>query len=129
MPNSIDELDITKSVALIKLFKKFFNYKNDKFEYVEQLRDIRNSEYAHMLCFEMDDITFSTTVVRLEEIIRQLCDYDPKVSEDFLTKVEKVLRKDSCDINQLKSVMFKMLAEQTEELHLFMSNLKLTLKQ
>ncbi len=128
MPNSIDELDISKSFALIKniFMGNGFGYSQDKYEYVDQLRIIRN---GHMLIFEMDDIAFSTAVVRLEEIIRKLCDYDQCVSEHFLFKVEKELEKDSCQINEQKSSTLKMLLEQKEELRLFRCDLDSKLKQ
>jgi len=128
MPNSIAELDISKSFALIKniFMGNGFGYSQDKYEYVDQLRIIRN---GHMLIFEMDDIAFSTAVVRLEEIIRKLCDYDQCVSEHFLFKVEKELEKDSYQINEHKSSTLKMLLEQKEEFRLFISDLDSKLKQ
>ncbi len=131
MPNSIAELDISKSFALIKniFMGNGFGYSQDKYEYVDQLREIRNGEYGHMLIFETDDIAFSTAVVRLEEIIRKLCDYDQCDSEYFLSKVEKELEKDSCQINEQKSSTLKMLLEQKEEFRLFISDLDSKLKQ
>jgi len=131
MPDSIDKLDISKSFALIQnIFRPMpeFNYNEDKFECVNQLRIMRNEEYGHMLIFETDDIAFSTAVVRLEEIIRQLCDYDPKVSEVFLKRIERVLDKDSNQIKELKSSMLESLAKQKEEFQLFIDDLVSKLK-
>ncbi len=118
MPDSIDKLDITKSFVLIQyIFRRMpiFNYNEDKFKYVEQLRIMRIEECVHKLIFETDDIAFSTAVVRLEEIIRQLCDYDTKRSEDFLKRIERVLDKDSNQIKELKSSMSEMLAKQHDK--------------
>jgi len=68
IPNSVEEFDISKSVALIQdVFKEIFNYDRDKFVFCELLRDIRNNDYAHKKEFEMDDIDFSATVVKIEE--------------------------------------------------------------
>ncbi len=43
----------------------------------------------------MDDIDFSATVVKIEDIIRQLCDNDKtkETIQSFLTQIEEVLRK------------------------------------
>ncbi len=66
-----------------------------------------------MLFFETDDLDFSITVVRLEEIIRQLCANDPNVNEDFLARIEEVLRIDSFQIDD-KVKMLTVLAKQKE---------------
>ncbi len=114
----LDNLDISYCNALIQnVFKNkeqsIFKYSDTKSKYVEQLTDIRNKEFGHMLYFETDDLNFSTTVVRLEEIIRQLCDYDAKVSDHFIDRIEKELDKDSFQ-NIDKTRMFQMLTEQKE---------------
>jgi len=134
IPNSVEEFDITKSVALIQdVFKEMFNYDRDKFVFCELLRDIRNNDYAHKKEFEMDDIDFSATVVKIEEIIRQF-DYDKtesiseSITESFLTQIEEVLGKDSYNINELKSLMSEVLVELKEELELFNSKIDKVLK-
>jgi len=126
IPNSVEDFDITKSVALIQnVFNKIFEYNQNKFVFCELLRDIRNNDYAHKEEFEMDDIDFSATVVKIEEIIRQLCDYDKteSITESFLTQIEEVLGKDSYNINELKSLMSEVLVELKEELELFNSKI------
>jgi len=117
-------------VGLIQnVFNKIFEYNQDKFVFCELLRDIRNSNYAHKKEFEMDDIDFSATVVKIEEIIRQLCDYDKTESisesntESFLTQIEEVLGKDSYNINELKSLMSEVLVELKEKLELLNSKI------
>jgi len=92
----LENLDITYCFALIKnVFRneeqKIIKYCDNKFKLVDELRDIRNQKFAHMLLFETDDLIFSITVVKLEEIIRQLCANDQKVKEDFLSRIEEVL--------------------------------------
>jgi len=73
----------------------------------------------------MDDIDFSATVVKIEDIIRQLCDYDKtkETTKSFLTQIEEVLRKDSYDINELTSLMSEVLIGLKEELELFNSKI------
>jgi len=121
IPNSVKEFDITKSVALIQnVFKKMFKYDSGKFVYCELLRNIRNKKYAHIKMFEMDDIDFSATVVKIEEIIRQLCDYD---KDTFLNQIEVELGKESYNINELKPMVSEMLAGMKKELELFNSKI------
>jgi len=114
----LDNLDISKCNALIRnVFEnkeqKIFKYCDIKSKYVRELTNIRNKLFGHMLFFETDDLRFSITVVILEEIIRQLCKYDPSVSKDFLDRIETVLDRDSFQIND-KLRMLKMLTEQKE---------------
>jgi len=74
MPNSVDELDISKSFALIKniFMGNDFGYSQDKYEYVDQLRKIRNDEYGHMLIFETDDIDFKLLSFEKDKSFSQL---------------------------------------------------------
>ena len=126
IPKSLDDFDITKSFALIrnvinKLHKSKFNYDRNKYKFCQQLKDIRNVKYAHLLAFEMDDVDFSVTVATLEEVIRQLCLFSEKTSAKYLREVEDELEKDSSQLN--RSDVIKLLAEQTQELQTFISKL------
>jgi len=90
IPKSLDLFDITKSFALINNViiqldkEKKFKYDVNKLKYCKQLKDIRNEKYAHMQAFEVNDVDFSISIVSIEEIIRQLCDYDETISQNFL---------------------------------------------
>jgi hypothetical protein len=126
IPESLDGFDITKSFALIrnviyKLDNSKFNYDRNKYKLCQQLKDIRNVKYAHLLAFEMDDVDFSVTVATLEEIIRQLCHFNKETSAKYLREVEDELEKDSSQLN--RSDVIKLLAEQTQELQTFISEL------
>jgi len=129
----LDNLDISYCYALIQnVFKNkeqtIFKYCDNKSKYVEQLRIIRNEEYGHMLLFETDDLRFSITVVKLEEIIRQLWKHDSKVSKDFLYKIETVLDRDSFQIDD-KVKMLTVLTEQKELFEGAINNLVLKLEK
>jgi hypothetical protein len=121
IPKSLDLFDITKSFALINNViiqldkEKKFKYDVNKLKYCKQLKDIRNEKYAHMQAFEVNDVDFSISIVSIEEIIRQLCDYDETISQDFLEIVEDELKKDTSQINDLKSTVIELLAEKKEE--------------
>jgi hypothetical protein len=121
IPKSLDLFDITKSFALINNVviqlekEKKFIYDVNKYKYCKQLKDIRNEKYAHMQAFEVNDVDFSISIVSIEEIIRQLCDYDETISQDYLENVEDELKKDTSQINDLKSTVIELLAEQKEE--------------
>jgi hypothetical protein len=107
IPVSLDSFDITKSFSLIhnvinELHKESkFLYDSNKYDYCKRLQDIRIRKYWHMLEFEMDAVEFSVTVVTIQEIIQQLCDFDSKLMQDYLDKIE--LNKDNNQINKLKS--------------------------
>jgi len=130
IPKSLDEFDITKSFALIhnvinELHKKSkFKYDSKNYDYCRRLKDIRNEKYAHLFFFEMEDVDFSVTVVTIEEIIRQLCDYDDSLCKDYLDKIEVELNKDNSVINNLKSDVIELLAEQKEEFENIIKKLK-----
>ena len=134
IPESLDEFDITKSFALIhnvinELHKKSkFKYDSKNYDYCKRLKDIRNEKYAHLFFFEMEDVDFSVTVVTIEEIIRQLCDYDDSLCKDYLDKIEIELNKDNSEINNLKSDVIKMLSEQKEEFKMFITKLTTSLR-
>ena len=118
---SLENLDISYCFALIEnVFKKIrkngtriLAYSDTKYTYVNNLRIIRNQKFAHMLLFETDDLIFSITVVKLEEIIRQLCNYDPSVSKEYLDRIEKVLDRNSFE-DRDKVEMLTGLAKQKE---------------
>ena len=121
IPASLDLFDITKSFALINVFfqlnkVKKFTYDINKYKYCQQLKSIRNEKYSHIQTYEMDDVDFSISIISIEEIIRQLCDYDKNISQDYLDKVEAELEKDNNQINNLKSDLIKLLEEQKEEI-------------
>ena len=121
IPDSLDKFDITKSFALIdNIFNELhktskFNYDDKSYDYCKRLKNIRNQKYAHIFFFEMEDVDFSVTVVTIEEIIRQLCDYDNSLCKDYLDKIEIELNKDNNEINNLKSDVIKMLSELHEQ--------------
>jgi hypothetical protein len=133
IPKSLDKFDITKSFALIhNVFNELrktskFSYDSKNYDYCKRLKDIRNEKYAHMFFFEMKDIDFSVTAVTIEEIIRQLCDYDKGLCQNYLDKIEIELNKDNSEINNLKSDVIKMLSEQKEEFELFITKLTTSL--
>ncbi len=109
----LDNLDISKCNALIRnVFEnkeqKIFKYCDIKSKYVRELTNIRNKLFGHMLFFETDDLRFSITVVILEEIIRQLCKYDPSVSKDFLDRIETVLDRDSFQDRDKEEIIKKL---------------------
>jgi hypothetical protein len=122
IPDSLDKFDISKSFALIKnvideLHKKSkFQYDSYKKNCCFQLKEIRNKKFAHMLAFEMEDVEFSVTVVTIQEIFRQLCDFDNRLMQDYLGKIEVELNKDNNEITRLKSDVITLLLEQKEEL-------------
>jgi len=122
IPDSLDKFDITKSFALIhnvfnELHKTLkFNYSDKNYDYCKRLKNIRNQKYAHILFFEMEDIDFSVTAVTIEEIIRQLCDYDKSL---YLDKIKDELDKDNCEINDV----ITLLLEQKEELQKLITSL------
>ena len=121
IPASLDLFDITMSFALMNVIfqlnkGKKFTYDINKYKYCQQLKSIRNEKYAHIQTYEMDDVDFSIAIISIEEIIRQLCDYDKKISQDYLDKVEAELEKDNNQINNLKSDVIKLLEEQKEEI-------------
>jgi hypothetical protein len=132
IPASLDSFDITKSFALIhnvinELHKESkFNYDSKKYDYCLQLKEIRNEKYAHIEAFKMDDVEFSVAVVTIQEIIRQLCDFDSSLCQGYLDKVEEELEKDS---NQLlsESEVIKLLKEQKEEFQMSISKLETSL--
>jgi len=76
-----------------------------------------------MLVFEMEDIEFSITVVTIQEIFRQLCDFDSKLMQDYLDKIEVELNKDNNEITRLKSDVITLLLEQREELQKLITSL------
>ena len=121
IPKSLDLFDITKSFALINNViiqldkEKKFKYDANKLKYCKQLKDIRNDTYAHMQAFEVNDVDFFISIVSIEEIIRQLCDYDKSICQDYLDKVTIELEKDNSQINDLKYTVIELLAEQKEE--------------
>jgi hypothetical protein len=129
IPASLDSFDITKSFALIhnvinELHKeKIFNYDDKKYDYCLQLKEIRNEKFAHFLAFQMEDVEFSVTVVTIQEIIRQLCDFDSKLMQDYLDKIEVELNKDNSEINNLKNDVITLLLEQKEELQKLITSL------
>jgi len=129
IPASLDSFDITKSFALIKnVINKLHNtskcrYDSKNYDYCKRLKDIRNEKYAHMFFFEMNDIDFSVTVVTIEEIIRQVCDYDSSLCKDYLDKIEVELDKDNSEINNLKSDVITLLLGQKQELQMMITSL------
>jgi hypothetical protein len=133
IPDSLDKFDITKSFALIdNIFNELhktskFNYDDKSYDNCKRLKNIRNQKYAHIFFFEMEDVDFSVTVVTIEEIIRQLCDYDNILCKDYLDKIKIELNKDNSEINNLKSDVIKMLAEQKEEFEMFITKLTTSL--
>jgi len=126
----LDNLDITKCCALIaNVFKKMkiFTYnETDHYGYVD-LKEIRNTKFGHMLIFETDDLDFSVTVVKLEEIIRKLCP-SVSVSKNFLDRIEEVLNRDSFEKTE-KLEMIKILSEQKELFENAIENLMLKLEK
>ena len=120
IPKSLDDFDITKSFALVhNVINSLDNYDRSKYKFCQQLKDIRNVKYAHLLEFEMDDVDFSVTVATLEEVIRQLCHFNKETIAIYLREVEDELEKDSSLLN--RSDVIKLLAEQTEKLQTFIS--------
>jgi len=130
IPESLDSFDITKSFALIhnvinelhRLPESKFQYDSNKYDYCLQLKKIRNTKFAHMFALKMKDVEFSVAVVTIQEIIRQLCDFDSSLCQGYLDKVEEELEKDS---NQLLSTpkAIKLLAEHKEEFQSYISKL------
>ena len=59
----------------------------------------------------MDDVEFSVTVVTIQEIFRQLCDFNKKIMKDYLDKIEVVLEKNTKEINSLKYDGIKLFKE------------------
>jgi hypothetical protein len=129
IPASLDSFDISKSFALIQnviieLHKeKIFNYDDKKYDYCLQLKEIRNEKFAHLLAFQMEDVEFSVTVVTIQEIIRQLCDFDSELMQDYLDKIEVELNKDNSGINNLKNDVITLLLEQKEDLQKLITSL------
>ncbi len=109
IPTSLDLYDISKSFALIDVVinelnkKSSFKYDNNKYGYCKQLKEIRN-KFSHKSDIETDDVAFSTTVATIEEIIRQLCDFDNKISQNYLDKVEVQLEKGSSEVNLVSNL-------------------------
>lgn len=119
IPNEVGDCD-SKSVALIQniVFElKILKFDEANFTFCKDLRKRRNDNYGHMKIYEMDDVDFSKTVVRIEEIIRQLCNTD-KLRQDFLGKVEDLLGKDSKQINELIEPLAE---EMLKEIKLYMT--------
>jgi len=129
IPASLDSFDITKSFALIhnvinELHKATgFNDDSNKYYYCLHLKEIRNEKCAHMLAFKMEDIELSVTVVTIQEIIRQLCDFDSKLMQDYLDKIEVELNKDNSEINNLKNDVITLLLDQKEDLQKLITSL------
>jgi len=116
IPASLNEFDIVKSFALIHNVindvhkEKKFNYDTKKYDYCEQLRNFRNEKFPHV-ALQMDDVEFSVTVVTIQEIFRQLCDFNKKIMKDYLDKIEVVLEKNTKEINSLKYDGIKLFKE------------------
>jgi hypothetical protein len=129
IPKSLDSFDITKSFALIhnvinelhKISK--FRYDRNKYDYCKQLKQIRNVKFVNMLAFEMKDVEFSVAVVTIQEIIRQLCDFDSSLCQGYLDKIEAELNKDNSEINNLKNDVITLFLEQKEELQKLITSL------
>ncbi len=100
-------------------------YDKAKYEYCKQLKNIRNEKYAHLAPFDVDDIDLSVAIATIEEVIRQLC--DSNLSQDYLKEVKVELNKDKSEINNLKSELIELLAEQKEEFQTFIGRLKASL--
>ncbi len=64
----------------------------------------------------MEDVEFSVTVVTIQEIIQQLCDFDSKLMQDYLDKIEVELNKDNSEIDNLKNDVITLLLKQKEEI-------------
>ena len=118
--DSLDKFDISKSFAIIKNVidelhtKSKFQYDSNKKNCCFQLKEIRNKKFAHMLAFEMEDVEFSVTVVTIQEIFRKLCDFDNRLMQDYLGKIEVERNKDNNEITRLKSDVITLLLEQLQ---------------